>query len=109
MSEFNYQPSYNATLDKAPRVKTASFGDGYQQRVADGINVSPQVWNLTFQASITDINAIDAFLSLKNGVTAFTWTPSGMSEIKVICRNWSRSIPAPTAGSISAKFEQVFE
>jgi phage-related protein len=109
MSDFNYQPSYNVSITKAPRIKAVSFGDGYQQRVADGINNTPQQWALNFQASKDDIIAIDAFLSARNGLLAFTWTPSGMAEITVICRDWSRNIIAPNAGTISAKFEQVFE
>jgi phage-related protein len=109
MSEFTWQPAYNANVTKAPRVKTAVFGDGYQQRAADGINQILQAWQLSFQLSKTDIDAIDTFLSTKNGVTSFTWTPGTGSEIKVVCREWSRNIMSPHVGSLSAKFEQVFE
>lgn len=109
MSEFTWQPAYNANVTKAPRVKTAVFGDGYQQRAADGINTTLQVWQLMFQLSKTDIDAIDAFLAGKNGVTSFTWTPGNGTEIKVVCREWSRNIISPRADSLSAKFEQVFE
>lgn len=109
MSDFNYQPAYNVSVAKTPRVKTANFGDGYQQRIADGINTQPQQWSLSFQLSKSDIDAIDAFLTVRNGVSSFTWTPSGLSEVKVICRDWSRSIISPNVGTLSAKFEQVFE
>lgn len=109
MSDFNYQPSYNASLARKPRIKAASFGDGYQQRIADGINNTPQQWSLNFQASRADIDAIDAFLTARGGLLAFTWTPSGFAEVKVICSEWARSILTPNTGTISAKFEQVFE
>lgn len=109
MSDFNYQPAYEAVVDNAPRVKTASFGDGYEQRVSDGINTNKQMWDVVFQRAKTDIDAIDAFFAAKGGVDSFTWTPAGGTEIKVICRSWSRRFIAPNVGVISTKFEQVFE
>ncbi len=33
MSDFNFQPAYEAMIDNTPRVKTVSFDDGYEQRV----------------------------------------------------------------------------
>jgi phage-related protein len=109
MSDFNYQPAFNAQITKAPRVLNSRFGDGYEQRIGDGINTTPQVWQVTFQAAESTIEAIDDFLSAKGGVDSFTWTPSGFSEIRVKCADWSREITAPNAGRLSAKFEQVFE
>ena len=109
MSDFSYQPVYGAQVNKAPRVKSARFGDGYEQRVADGINIQPQVWNLTFTYDTSTIGTIDTFLATKAGITSFTWTPTGFSEIKVVCREWSRGIDTPTTGTIQATFEQVFE
>ncbi|MDP3322640.1 MAG: phage tail protein [Hydrogenophaga sp.] len=109
MSEFTWQPAYNASVTKAPRVNTAVFGDGYQQRTADGINTTLQAWQLTFQLAKTDIDAIDAFLVSKGGVASFTWTPGTGAEIKAVCREWSRNMISPRAESLSAKFEQVIE
>ncbi len=109
MSDFNYQPVYGAQVNNAPRVKTVKFGDGYEQRVADGINTQPKMWNLTFTYDTSTIATIDSFLSGKAGVASFTWTPTGFSEIKVVCREWSRSVDTPTTASIQATFEQVFE
>ena len=107
MSDFEYQPSYGAQVESAPRVLSARFGDGYEQRVGDGINTDLARWSLTFTRVAADITAIAAFLSLKAGITAFTWTPDGESEITVVCRQWTRGRIANGLQTLSATFEQV--
>lgn len=108
MSDFTYTPSFGATRRRKPRALTAAYGDGYEQRVADGINVDLAVWDVTFQnRSGTDADAIEDFFELKAGVTAFTWTPAGGSEITVVCRQWSRGFAETNKNTITATFEQV--
>lgn len=108
MSTFTWSPAPGAAQVKTPRVRTAVFGDGYQQRVGDGINTVARVWNLTFRRLTVDIDAIDAFLTARNGVESFTWTPPSGATGKFICKNWSQNIPAPQLQEISATFEEVF-
>jgi phage-related protein len=108
MSEFNYQPLFGASRSITPRVLSSKFGDGYEQRVADGINTQPQMWSLIFTDSAAIIDAIDSFLIGKGGVTKFTWTPQGGTEISVICRDWSKSIESPDVSSLQCSFEQVY-
>lgn len=108
MSDFTYNPSYGASRKRKPRARVASFGDGYEQRTGDGINVDLAVWDITFQnRSATDADAIETFLALKAAVTAFTWTPVGMSEITVVCRSWQRGMAETNKNTITATFEQV--
>lgn len=109
MSDFNYQPLNSAQISRRPRVRVAAFGDGYEQRVADGINTNPQVWSLSFTNTRAIIDTIEALLIGYGGVTRFTWTPSGMAEIKVVCREWNRTKVNRRVDSLSATFEQVFE
>jgi phage-related protein len=59
-------------------VLEAKFGDGYSQRMSDGLNTIMETWSLSFQnRPISDINIIRAFLEGKNGVQAFSWDPPG--------------------------------
>lgn len=109
MSDFNYQPAFSAQLVKAPRVRSAQFGDGYQQRIADGINNQPESWRLTFNVDNTDADAIESFLEGKGGAESFTWTPKNRTEITVVCGEWSRVLTSPNTSTINATFEQVFE
>ena len=78
MATFTWSPQ---TADKTvtPRMNTASFGDGYVQRVADGINHKPREWALTFVRPKAEIDAIESFLDA-NADTAFDWTdPDGFT------------------------------
>jgi len=109
MSEFTWQPLNGATPEYQPRVMVASFGDGYQQRVADGINNMPQVWqNLTFRGTAAYVNEILDFLIARGGVDSFTWTPSGFDEITVFCPSWSRPVISNGIGELTCSFIQVF-
>lgn len=108
MSDFSYCPSVMAEMTVEPRVRRAVFGDGYEQRIADGINTMPERWDLSFSTSAL-VDAIEAQLAGYGGVTSFTWTnPKGV-EIRVVCRSWSRTIVDKNHSSLRAVFEQVFE
>lgn len=109
MSDFSYQPAFGAQVKRQPRALTAKFGDGYEQRVGDGINTNPQIWSLTFTRQTSDLDAIETLLSGYAGVTAFTWTPQGGSQITVVCREWLRGYNDKGTETLSTTFEQVFE
>ena len=88
-SSETYEPMQ---LENEPRLRTAGFGDGYEQRVRDGINHNPQKWNISFtKRSGTDIGAVYDFLTARGGVEAFLWTPRGEATPRVfVCKKWSR-------------------
>lgn len=110
MATFTYTPDYGAQVSVKPRVRVAQFGDGYEQRIADGINTRPQVWSLQFNnRTDTEAGNITTFLEARNGVEAFDWTPPGGSAIKVVCREWSKTVARYNLNSVSATFQQVFE
>lgn len=111
MATFTWTPDFGAQLSRAPRVKTAQFGDGYQQRAQFGINNNPQSWSLQFvNREDTEADEIDAFLTARRAVEAFDWTPPRQSTaIKVVCDSWNVEIVKHNLNSISATFRQVFE
>jgi phage-related protein len=108
MSNFNYVPAVFAELSIEPQVLQAKFGDGYEQRVGDGINIRPEKWDLTFNKSALVV-AIQTQLEGYNGITAFTWTNPRGVEIKVVCRSWSVTFIDKRNQSLRTSFEQVFE
>lgn len=55
-------PTYSFTKNSDPKVKTISFGDGFQQRLTYGINQNPKTYNLEFNVSLDDANVIESFL-----------------------------------------------
>lgn len=111
MPTFTYTPDYSAQVSYKPRVRTARFGDGYEQRQGDGINTQPQTWSLTFaNRTNTDASGIQSFLSARAGVESFDWTPpDSVTSIKVICREWQKTMNRFNLNTITALFEQVFE
>lgn len=110
MATFTYTPDFGAQAAYKPRVRVTAFGDGYEQRVADGINVRAQSWNLQFNnRTNTETANILTFLEARNGVEAFDWTPPNGSAIKVVCREWTKTVSRNNLNNVSATFQQVFE
>ena len=107
MATFDYAPQ-TASRSQQPRVRTAAFGDGYEQRVADGINTMPKRWTLSFTRPVVEADAILAFLVARAGVEAFDWTDPDGAAGKYVCREWSANLIGPVAKGINATFEQVF-
>ena len=109
------RPDKSLSRASKPKVHLATFGDGYEQRLADGINSIKETFNVSFQtrpkADIDDI--VGYFESLK-GVTAFNFTipdsnNSGESVVKVVCDDYSISYDYGDFYSASATFRRVYE
>lgn len=109
-------PDRNLKHTTKPRVKVAKFGDGYEQRLADGINNLEQTFMVSFK-NRTDDDADDiiAFFDDKKGVTAFDYTypdtNAGGSEktIKVVCDDYSLTFVNDEFSNVDAKFRRVYE
>lgn len=106
---FSWFPDAGHKKSVSPRVRVAKFGDGYEQRVRDGINTMSQAWDLTFTGSAVEINAIEAFLVARGGANFFLWTTPEQQTGKYVCRSWDKSRERGVKVSLSCKFEQVFD
>jgi phage-related protein len=110
MSTFTWSPSYGANLSIRPRVTRVAFGDGYEQRIASGLNNVAEVWSLAFQGrSKVDALAIDAFLREAAALTSFDWTSPSDTEGKFVCDEWSVSVDDIDVYTVRATFRQVFD
>ena len=111
MATFTWTPSFAARANYRPRVRVVRFADGYEQRQADGINARAASWALTFQnRDNTETAALLAFLEARNAVEAFDWTPPyEATAIRVVCREWAKSVDVYNSTTMTAQFEQVFE
>lgn len=98
-------------------VLTAKFGDGYEQRVLDGINTKMDVFNISFNnRSAEDINLIAGFFDEKAG-TNFTFTitdsfSSGSlttSDIKVVVDEYDINYSQADNHSLSCQLRRVYE
>lgn len=78
---FAWVPSYGAQQKAEPKVRGLRFGDGYEQRIVQGLTPTMRSWDLTFDARTDDeADAIEAYLEGKGGITSFSWLePFGTS------------------------------
>ena len=121
---FIYTGSTYATPDKQltktsnPRVLTAKFGDGYEQRIADGINVLNEEYTLSFKTRLkADIDDIVAFLDTQKNVSKFTLTlpdtnnttRTGERDVKVVAKTYSVNYEYDDFYSLNVELRRVFE
>lgn len=113
---------YMAIPDKAikseikPNVLKISFGDGYEQRIKNGINNMKETYTLTFATRPKEeIDAIISTLKAKNGVDKFDFTipdenSSGDEKtIKVVCETFGQSYDYTNYYTATATFRRVYE
>lgn len=110
MADFEWPVDWGAAAETTPRVLIAKFGNGYEQRAADGLNWQPRAWDVSFENRDTSTaDDIVEFFTLMGGVTSFTWAPPRGTTGKWVCRKWSTSEPNYGSVTIRARFEEVFE
>lgn len=106
-----YEPDDAMDVAHAPRVIRAGFGDGYEQRVRDGINHDLQVWTVMYEhKGYAMSQALYAFFKALGGVDAFVWTPPGDTvQRRFVVREFTRSLPygATAVQTLTFKFEEV--
>lgn len=71
---FWWKPSYNGSIQNKPKLKINQFGNGYQQRLNDGINNNLIELNLSFEnRSELETVSIIHFLTQRNGQESFVY------------------------------------
>lgn len=113
-----------ATPDKSmskaakPRVLTAKFGDGYEQRIANGINSIDETYSLSFKTRPkADIDDIVVFLDTQKNVSKFLFTMpdtnnttrTGEKDVKVVATNYSVTYDYENFYSLSLSLKRVYE
>ncbi len=109
-------PDKGLTASNTPRVHLASFGDGYEHRIADGINNLQQTFSVSFttrpKAEIDDI--VD-FFEGKGAITSFDYaladtnSANNKRTIKVVCDSWNQTWAYDNFYSLTANFRRVYE
>lgn len=98
------EPKGTVTL----RQRKAQFGDGYQQRVQDGINAVVKTWPLTFIGSAAVITPLCTFFETHVGVS-FYWTPPLGVQGYYQVAAYDLVPHGNDVYTLSATFEQVFK
>ena len=111
-------PDKTLARTSAPRVRSAKYGDGYEQRAKSGLNSIDESFTLNFvnrtKATIDDLNK---FFDDKAGVTSFDFTipdtdnttTTGEKTISVVCKEWSTQYSNSDHYSMSASFERIYQ
>lgn len=111
-------PDKNFGRTISPSVRVAAFGDGYEQRIANGINSLKESYTLTFNTRPkAEIDDIVVFLDSKKGVTNFTLTlpdtnnttRTGEKDVKVVCDQYDISYAYDDFYNLSIGLRKVFE
>ena len=110
------RPDKSMTRSTKPAVHLAKFGDGYEQRLANGINALDQKFTLNFKTRAkAEIDDLVAFFVGLNGVDPckFTYADSnaGGSEtaIKAIATEWTQTFDYGDYYSLSVTLTRVYE
>ena len=104
-------PVYNTRINARPKVNTLSFGEGFEQRLTEGLNQNPLSVNLTYELSQTDADTAITFLNsrVEDGASFDYTLPSESSSRKFVCTSFPRSIPFLNRVTLSCTFREVFE
>jgi len=112
---FFWKPSYNIEAISKPRVKINQFGNGYQQRISDGININLIEFNIIFEnRSELETVSILHFLQqmstkqsfIYNMPTIYSKSNSNLTTM-FICPEWNASFVSYNNYSIKANFTEV--
>ena len=107
---FTWVPSYGAQERSQPVVRTARFGDGYEQRLTYGLNTDLKVWTATFNNVSTAIkDQITGFLQARGGSQPFNWTTPYNTVSAFVCQEWDVTATAPSRWTINVTFREVLD
>jgi len=116
-SDFEVVADRGLSRTSTHNVLTAQFGDGYEQRVLNGINTKQDLFNISFNnRTAEDITLIAAFFDSKAGKSFdFVITDSyslgslSNSTIKVTCNDYSVNYTREQFHSLSCTLKRVYE
>lgn len=103
--------SYGTDMTEGYRVKRVSFGDGYSQRVSDGLNSKVQQWRLSYNGiSNAEAETLRNFFRGLGGTGLIEWTPFNQSvELKWTANNFSCRPSSATTSDVTVTLQQEFD
>lgn len=111
-----HTPDKTASNTLQPRIKTQTFGDGYEQRAVDGINNINETFTLNYtNRGKEEIDKLIAFLNSKKGVSPISLTlpdstqQSGERTVKVVTETYGRNFTNDEFYSADVTLRRVYE
>lgn len=110
-----FKPDRTLANSVTKKVLKATFGDGYEQRLVDGINNSTESFSVQFtNRPNEEIDDIKSDLDSTKGVASFFFTypdsnSGGENTVKVVCENYNITYSNSEFYNLSATFRRVYE
>lgn len=98
----------SASASNKFEVLTASFGDGYAQNTAIGINNRTQSWSISKTAKKPTITEIKNFFDEHKGAASFLWQSPFDGQIRVRAASYKLTPLGGDVWRINTSFSQVF-
>lgn len=108
METFNYPVETKPTGNVNFRTRSIGFGEGYEQRVGDGLHTKLQIWNITIDSDYATTQQVMDFLDRHRGYLRFQWTPPGGQLGYYICQAYSQVPHVASQRIIQATFREDF-
>ena len=112
----NIPISFSPSMAEEPRVRRVKFGDGYELRVGDGLNLISQTTTIPWKnRTHAEMLVLLDFFRRHTGQYFFFWQPPGDVIVrKFVCSKWSytRSDDSPATSprfDFSADVYQVHD
>ena len=107
----NLKPKYNYTVSRKPTINVVSFGDGFEQRLTNGLNQNPITLNLKFDLSQTDSTSAITFLNARitDGASFTFLVPNENVTKNFVCQSYPTSVPFLDRVVLTCTFREVFE
>ena len=104
-------PKYNYTITRQPTINVISFGDGFEQRLTEGLNQNPITLNLKFDLSQTDSTTAINFLNARitDGASFTFLVPNENVTKNFVCLSYNTAIPFLNRVTLTCSFREVFE
>lgn len=111
-----YTPDKTASKTIKPRILTAQFGDGYEQRAVDGINHLIETFTLSYSnRGKAEIDDLIAFLDSNKGVVKFNLIlpdsniGGGEKTVKVVTVDYGINYTHDDFYSANVNLKRVYE
>ena len=111
-TEVGLNPKYGLSIENNPNINTLSFGDGFEQRLTEGLNRNPRKLRLTFEnINESESDTLINFLNTRvSNADSFDYTPINELAGKfVIDSNYKKTINFSNRATVTVVFREVFE
>lgn len=104
-------PTIGSSQDIEAKVRSAKFGDGYEQTAPDGINSIRSTFVVDWpMLTREEALVIEVFFKARRGSEPFIYRPPGEDEDMLWkCSRWRKTSMGRGRASINATFVQAFD